>query len=1541
MTIPVFFRVCFFVIVFIFLSISTYSQNWVTGNGGIMNDEAMDVSSDPLGNYYVTGYFNNNATFGNTTLASNGNSDIFIAKYDPFGYVQWAKHAGGSNADRANSIKTDSAGNSYVTGTFYGSAKFDNTTINSVGNSQDVFIAKYDINGNLIWVRSVGGADTETSYGITYDKDGNVIVTGQFQGVSTFGTKTLTSIINPKTGSSSFDIFTIKFDSTGTFLWVKQGSAKFDDRGLDVAVDVANNIFVVGQFSDTIQFDAVHNNRSINSGYLMKYDANGNEQWFVRLISQQTLINSIDVNQNNEILITGDYMDILRIYTIPVKTDTSSYTYNIFVAKFSNNGNLIWVDNDGSDNEVTSKSIALDDEGNAYIVGLFKCRFDEYSKQYGEGIFYSSGYRDVFVTKYSAIGKREWFKQFGSNKDDYCSGIAIEKKDKPIIAGSFENWFNVPCTSSFSTITRNSRLINGASGYCSNPNYQDFISQKTYGQKDIFITSPIDTSSNQAPFDYFLRSGSVCDQSIVKPCIVPDPYQYHICKDTIHSCSAKYDGLYVDSFELPTDSIGALYDYTWSTGSQQNNSNSAIYTSDWYTLKSMRKDGCFQDTDSVYFKVHNIPKITDSDSVNVNRLPNTDPIIICKGDTITLWAKGISLGDNVSWSGPTHTTINDSTIKTTNAGTYYVNTSGGISCGNLVSIIIDTFALTPADTLDLHIILSDPRFNGTDTIHLCPNDYWFDVKVIDSTFYDLNKDTIPFKTVLWDIQNSPPAYLQKHSTLQYHFNNARVEKTGTYTITVTLNNGQCGSYNYVVSKPFYAIVYPDPPPIIISGPANPCPGDTIILYAKGGDSIKNWTGNGILNNYNDSIKVIVPAPDKFEFYNIYSSHYDPITGCVYNQFSNFFLQSRPYPQVNTQPIDGIICPNDSALLTCEKGKSYFWYAPSGKQVDTVQNIYANVPGMYYCRQTTYDGCTQNSNFVELKDYNTPFLEVLPTNNICGSGNVKINVISSSLALIEWQAPLSGNTTSQTIYSPGTYTCRVTQCGIVTIDSISITKDKTAAFITTASDTILCPGETIVLNGNPGMDTYNWISQNNYTSTLLVTQPGSYSLETTDAGGCRGMSTAFIITAQSNKAPAPIVKSRTVCYGQGIQINATAPNTVLWYDSPSGGTVINKGYNYTTPPITQFKVYYVQTDDSVCKSDIVPIYLDIFPNSNVPPIKQKDTICSGNPLILSASVNNTNYSWTGPNGFTDITQSISINTDDSRYQGIYKQIYNKECTSSVDSFFVTIHQTPVVIEQTEDTICSGISLNLPLTSNTASNFSWQAIDNFNTTGESTTLQSTDLISDLILNTSEYFQTINYAITPISTVGNCIGNSITVNVTVYPTITNLTAIADKDTLFSGESTTIHVNTYSGYTVKWLPTEGISNPNSPNPTVSPRVSTTYTVMVTDIQGCSKSASVFIYVIESKCEPSAIFVPNTFTPNGDNNNDVLFVRGKEISELYFAVYNRWGEIVFETTDLNKGWDGIYKNKEADPVVFDWYIRAKCFNGNEMRKKGNVTLIR
>jgi len=172
-------------------------------------------------------------------------------------------------------------------------------------------------------------------------------------------------------------------------------------------------------------------------------------------------------------------------------------------------------------------------------------------------------------------------------------------------------------------------------------------------------------------------------------------------------------------------------------------------------------------------------------------------------------------------------------------------------------------------------------------------------------------------------------------------------------------------------------------------------------------------------------------------------------------------------------------------------------------------------------------------------------------------------------------------------------------------------------------------------------------------------------------------------------------------------------------------------------------------------------------------------------------------------------------------------------------------------------------------------------------------------------------------------------------------NVSVFSDKDTLYQGQSTGLHATSVPNCTYSWSPATGLDDPFSPNPTASPNVTTTYYLTIADNNGCVYTDSLRIVVLDVFCADPYIYVPNAFTPNGDGKNDVLFVRSKMISEFNLLVYDRWGEKVFETQDINKGWDGKFKGKPCDPGVFVYYLDATCHNKLQYVKKANVTLIR
>ncbi|MBQ7490148.1 MAG: gliding motility-associated C-terminal domain-containing protein [Bacteroidales bacterium] len=171
--------------------------------------------------------------------------------------------------------------------------------------------------------------------------------------------------------------------------------------------------------------------------------------------------------------------------------------------------------------------------------------------------------------------------------------------------------------------------------------------------------------------------------------------------------------------------------------------------------------------------------------------------------------------------------------------------------------------------------------------------------------------------------------------------------------------------------------------------------------------------------------------------------------------------------------------------------------------------------------------------------------------------------------------------------------------------------------------------------------------------------------------------------------------------------------------------------------------------------------------------------------------------------------------------------------------------------------------------------------------------------------------------------------------------VSAWASADTVYDGDHIDLHATEWPDFTYHWQPAGQVTNANSANASANPVTPTTYIVTVSDQYGCKKSDSVFVYVIEVLCEEPYIFVPNAFSPNHDGKNDILYVRGDFIDTFIFRIYNRWGELLFETTDINSGWDGTFKGKDCSTGVYDYYLEVQCLGYKKFFKKGNVTLLR
>jgi hypothetical protein len=355
--------------------------------GGVASEVAYAGGLDAAGNIYLAGTFNGTANLGTNTVTSAGSDDAFVLKMDASGNVLWAVRGGGGSYDFLSDMEIDSAGNLYIIGTFYGpTATFGATTL-VVGpsNGQSSYVAKLDGNGNFLWAQSIGAANAT---GLALDPGGDVYVVGAIYGSATFGTNTVTTPFGRSAG------FLTRMDTNGVFLWVKRAGDGVPNH--DVATDSAGNVFVTGGFSGLATFDdftlSSQGTRYFPDHFLAKVDQRGDVVWVRKLPGTF-------------------YYDFTRI---AVDGPGNAYVFNSFygeaevglaklfsgarllLSKIDSLGRTVWVKQFGGEDP---RALTIDGAGNIYLTGSFGS-----SALFGDFVLNSpvqgsSSYNNLFVAR--------------------------------------------------------------------------------------------------------------------------------------------------------------------------------------------------------------------------------------------------------------------------------------------------------------------------------------------------------------------------------------------------------------------------------------------------------------------------------------------------------------------------------------------------------------------------------------------------------------------------------------------------------------------------------------------------------------------------------------------------------------------------------------------------------------------------------------------------------------------------------------------------------------------------------------------------------------------------------------------------------------------------------------------------------------------------------------------------------------------------------------------------------------------------------------
>jgi len=293
---------------------------------------------------------------------------------------------------------------------------------------------------DFVWAKQMGGTDGNQAQSITFDASGNIYTTGAFVGISDFDPSV--EIYN-LTSFGSSDIFVSKLDASGNFVWAKQLGGTYENASWDIAVDGSGNVYTIGYFLGTCDFDpgsGTYNLTSYGSSeiFVSKLDASGDFVWAKQMRgSGEDRGISIALDSSGNVYTTGyfrgtcDFDPNSGIFNL-----ISSGGSDIFVSKLDALGDFVWAKKMGGTIDNDGWSIAVDASGNVYTTGFFlgTCDFDPSSGTYNLTSF---GDRDIFISKLDALGDFVWAKQMGGTSEDFVWSIAVNGNGNVYTTGRF------------------------------------------------------------------------------------------------------------------------------------------------------------------------------------------------------------------------------------------------------------------------------------------------------------------------------------------------------------------------------------------------------------------------------------------------------------------------------------------------------------------------------------------------------------------------------------------------------------------------------------------------------------------------------------------------------------------------------------------------------------------------------------------------------------------------------------------------------------------------------------------------------------------------------------------------------------------------------------------------------------------------------------------------------------------------------------------------------------------------------------------------
>ena len=448
-----------------------------------------------------------------------------------------------------------------------------------------------------------------------------------------------------------------------------------------------------------------------------------------------------------------------------------------------------------------------------------------------------------------------------------------------------------------------------------------------------------------------------------------------------------------------------------------------------------------------------------------------------------------------------------------------------------------------------------------------------------------------------------------------------------------------------------------------------------------------------------------------------------------------------------------------------------------------------------------------------------------------------------------------------------------------------------------------------------------------------TTPGAWSA-TNNSPGCNNGLLKFDFDA-------PLVIAAfnapdTICAPLSVHFTnqSGGASSYLWnFGDLTTSTATSPVHTYSAPG--SYTVTLTASNPNSCNgTDAVTHTVQILPSGPFLHAMNDTLICGPVPgieLIATSNGTATSYQWSTSAQFTDMLNGAATDSTASISPAIggtyFIRALNGGACATTDSVEVVVSLGQLVLVG-DSGLCAGDTARLVLIgADPGSAIAWSPEADI-LSGQGTSIATTAPVEPT-----------TYGASVTAPTGCTWSGSVSISVSDINAAT-VGAFVDRTIVLPGTMVHLSATPIGGVSYSWSPANIVSNSQIANPTAVVLSTTVFRVVVSD-GVCMRADSVKVTVYDLRCEEPDIFVPNTFTPNGDGNNDTLFVRGAQIERLEFQVFDRWGEKVFETVDQRQGWDGRYKDRPVDPAVFVYHLTAWCGDGQRFFKKGNVTVVR